>query len=234
MIAILDYKAGNLTSVKLAFEAIGVEAVTTADPAVIATASRIVFPGVGAAGSAMENLRNAGLGEIICNRISAGIPFFGICLGTQILFDSSEEDGGVQTLGIFPGTVKKFRPTEQTCKIPHMGWNQAKKLYDHPLLEGVPDNSDFYFVHSYYPAPCLPSDTICTTEYAGVTFASMVGRGSVAATQFHIEKSGKIGLQILKNFSTWNGTIPQERHSKISITTGTVGGVVKHEVKQQI
>jgi len=205
MIAIIDYKAGNLTSVKLAFEAIGIDALTTSDPLEISNASKIVFPGVGAAGSAMENLQKAGLESVIRDRIAAGIPFFGICLGTQILFDASEEDGGVKTLGILPGTVKKFKPTDKRCKIPHMGWNQAKKIYDHPLLAGVEDNSDFYFVHSYYPAPSQQTDTICTTDYAGVTFASMVGRGNVAATQFHIEKSGKIGLQILKNFSVWDG-----------------------------
>ena len=205
MIAIIDYKAGNLTSVKLAFEAIGVDALATADPEIIAVASKIVFPGVGAAGSAMKNLHASGLIEVIRDRIAAGIPFFGICLGTQILFEHSEEDGGVETLGILSGSGKKFHPPEPLCKIPHMGWNQAKKNYDHPLLADIPDNSDFYFVHSYYPAPSQPTDIICTTNYAGITFASMVGRGNVAATQFHIEKSGKIGLNLLRNFSTWNG-----------------------------
>ncbi len=214
MIAIIDYKAGNLTSVKLAFEAIGVDAIATADPETIANASKIVFPGVGAAGSAMENLHASGLCQIIRERIAAGIPFFGICLGTQILFEHSEEDGGVETLGILSGSVKKFHPPEPTCKIPHMGWNQAKKIYDHPLLADVPDNSDFYFVHSYYPAPSHASDIICTTDYAGITFASMVGRGNVAATQFHIEKSGKIGLKILQNFSMWDGTTCHELISR--------------------
>ena len=205
MIAIVDYRAGNLTSVKLAFEAIGVEAITTAEPATIRQASRIVFPGVGAAGSAMENLRQTNLIDTLRERIAAGVPFFGICLGTQILFDSSEEDGGIQTLGILPGTVKKFLPFDKRTKIPHMGWNQARIVYPHPLLDGIPDSSDFYFVHSYYPAPDQTTDVICTTDYAGITFASMVGRGNVAATQFHIEKSGKTGLKILKNFATWNG-----------------------------
>lgn len=207
MTAIVDYRAGNLTSVKLAFEALGVEAITTSDPETIMKASKIVFPGVGAAGSAMENLRQAHLIEVLQTRIADGIPFLGICLGTQILFDRSEEDGGVETLGILPGVVKKFHPTDKRTKIPHMGWNQAQIVYPHPLLEGVPDKSDFYFVHSYYPSPGLKSDVICATSYAGVLFASMVGRGNVAATQFHIEKSGKIGLQILKNFSTWNGKV---------------------------
>ena len=206
MIAIVDYKAGNLTSVRLAFDAIGFEAVSTADPALLARADRIVFPGVGAAASAMANLRAAGLIDILRARIAAGIPFLGICLGTQILFDRSEEDGGVDALGILPGTVRKFAPTDPACKIPHMGWNQVRAARPHPLLAGVPDNSDFYFVHSYYPDPADRGDVIGTTDYAGVVFASMVGRGNVAATQFHVEKSGKTGLQILRNFAAWDGT----------------------------
>ena len=206
MIAIVDYKAGNLTSVRLAFDALAIEAVPTADPAVLARADRIVFPGVGAAASAMANLRAAGLIDILRARIAAGIPFLGICLGTQILFDRSEEDGGVDALGILPGTVRKFAPTDPACKIPHMGWNQVHAKRPHPLLDGVPDGSDFYFVHSYYPDPADGGDVIGTTDYAGVVFASMVGRGNVAATQFHVEKSGKTGLQVLRNFAAWDGT----------------------------
>lgn len=205
MIAIVDYKAGNLTSVRLAFDAIGAEAVSTADPAALTKADRIVFPGVGAAASAMANLRAAGLIDILRARIAAGIPFLGICLGTQILFDRSEEDGGVDALGILPGTVRKFAPTDPACKIPHMGWNQVRAAHPHPLLAGVPDNSDFYFVHSYYPDPADRGDVVGTTDYAGGVFASMVGRGNVAATQFHVEKSGKTGLQVLRNFARWDG-----------------------------
>ena len=205
MIAIVDYKAGNLTSVRLAFDAIAIEAVPTADPAVLARADRIVFPGVGAAASAMANLRATGLIDTLRARIAAGVPFLGICLGTQILLDRSEEDGGVDALGVLPGTVRKFTPSDPACKIPHMGWNQVRAARPHPLLEGVPDGSDFYFVHSYYPDPADRGDVIGTTDYAGVVFASMVGRGNVAATQFHVEKSGKTGLQVLRNFARWNG-----------------------------
>lgn len=205
MIAIVDYKAGNLTSVRLAFDAIAIEAVPTADPAVLAQADRIVFPGVGAAASAMANLRATGLIDTLRTRIAAGVPFLGICLGTQILLDRSEEDGGVDTLGILPGAVRKFAPSDPACKIPHMGWNQVRAARPHPLLAGVPDGSDFYFVHSYYPDPANRGDVIGTTDYAGVVFASMVGRGNVAATQFHVEKSGKTGLQVLRNFAQWNG-----------------------------
>ena len=205
MIAIVDYKAGNLTSVRLAFDAIAIEAVPTADPAVLARADRIVFPGVGAAASAMANLRATGLIDTLRARIAAGVPFLGICLGTQILLDRSEEDGGVDALGVLPGTVRKFTPSDPACKIPHMGWNQVRAARPHPLLAGVPDGSDFYFVHSYYPDPADDGDVIGTTDYAGVVFASMVGRGNVAATQFHVEKSGKTGLQFLRNFAQWDG-----------------------------
>ena len=205
MIAIVDYKAGNLTSVRLAFDAIAIEAVPTADPAVLARADRIVFPGVGAAASAMANLRATGLIDTLRARIAAGVPFLGICLGTQILLDRSEEDGGVDALGVLPGTVRKFTPSDPACKIPHMGWNQVRAARPHPLLEGVPDGSDFYFVHSYYPDPADRGDVIGTTDYAGVVFASMVGRGNVAATQFHVEKSGKTGLHVLRNFARWDG-----------------------------
>ena len=208
MTTIVDYKAGNLTSVRLAFEAIGAEAVVSAEPDAIRRAKRIVFPGVGAAGSAMANLRAAGLEEVIRERIAAGVPFLGICLGTQILFESSEEDGGVKTLGVLPGTVKKFVRSNSSAyeKIPHMGWNQAETVRRHPLLAGIPDNSFFYFVHSYHPAPADDALAICRTSYCGVRFASMVGRNNVVATQFHPEKSGPVGLRILENFSRWEGT----------------------------
>ena len=205
MIAIVDYKAGNLTSVRLAFDAIAIEAVPTADPAVLARADRIVFPGVGAAASAMANLRATGLIDTLRARIAAGVPFLGICLGTQILLDRSEEDGGVDALGVLPGTVRKFTPSDPACKIPHMGWNQVRAARPHPLLEGVPDGSDFYFVHSYYTDPADRGDVIGTTDYAGIVFASMIGRGNVAATQFHVEKSGKTGLHVLRNFARWDG-----------------------------
>ncbi|MCL1910547.1 MAG: imidazole glycerol phosphate synthase subunit HisH [Kiritimatiellaeota bacterium] len=209
MITIIDYKAGNLTSVRLAFEALGAEARITADPAEIRRASRIVFPGVGAAGAAMQTLRAAGLDDVIRERIAAGTPFLGICLGTQILFGRSEEDGGVATLGLLPGEVVKFQQSaisnQQSAiiKIPHMGWNQAHQSRPHPLLDGIPDGSDFYFVHSYHTVPADDALVICRTDYCGVRFASMVGRDNVAATQFHPEKSGAVGLRVLSNFIKW-------------------------------
>ena len=205
MTAIVDYRAGNLTSVRLAFETIGAAAEVTSDPAAIRAADRILFPGVGAAGSAMRNLGELGLADVLHARIAAGVPFLGICLGTQILFERSEEDGGTPCLGILPGAARRFVPRSRADKIPEMGWNQARIVRPHPLLAGIPDGSDFYFVHSYYPAPAEPSDVVCTTEYCGAPFASMVGRGSLAATQFHPEKSGRAGLRLLENFARWDG-----------------------------
>ena len=182
MIAIVDYKAGNLTSVKLAFDALGAESVITCDPQVIRQAERVVFPGVGAARSAMANLRALGLDSIVREAASSGKPFLGICLGMQILFEHSEEDGGVETLGILPGKVRRF-PDVPGCKVPEIGWNGTAA-------------GEYYFVHSYYAE--VTADTYLTSNYAGVTFTAMVKRGSLWACQFHPEKSGKIGLALLK------------------------------------
>ncbi|MBQ6337773.1 MAG: imidazole glycerol phosphate synthase subunit HisH [Kiritimatiellae bacterium] len=189
---IVDYKAGNLTSVRLAFDALGAETLVTSDPKAVRAAARVVFPGVGAAASAMANLRALGLVEAV-REAAVAKPFLGICLGMQILFEHSEEDGGVDLLGVLPGRVRRF-PTVPGCKVPEIGWNQVKGL----SVEGVPDGSEFYFVHSYYAekGPC----TAGVTEYAGVEFTAAVRRGRLFATQFHPEKSGRLGLAVLKGF----------------------------------
>lgn len=185
MIAIVDYKAGNLTSVKNAFDALGVETVVTRDPAVIASADRVVFPGVGAAASAMANLKELGLVDAVKAAAGSGRPFLGICLGMQILFEHSEEDGGVDTLGIIRGRVRRF-PDVPGCKVPEIGWNS---------VEGTGAAGEFYFVHSYY-AEVVP-ETNLVSEYAGVKFTAMVAKGSLWACQFHPEKSGRLGLDLL-------------------------------------
>jgi glutamine amidotransferase len=211
MLAIIDYRAGNLTSVRLAFEALGIEAQITDDPAAVRRASRVVFPGVGAAGAAMENVRRLGIGDAIRDAIAAGTPFLGICVGTQILFDASEEDGGTTCLGVLPGRVRLFRPSDARDKVPHMGWNQvAFRPPVHPVLDGLAGGSEFYFVHSYYPDPARPEDARGVTDYAGTTFASIVGRGNLLATQFHPEKSGRTGMRLLANFARWDGRAPEK------------------------
>lgn len=205
MIAIIDYKAGNLTSVRLALEYIGVECEITQDPARIAAAERVIFPGVGAAAEAMRNLRELELLDPLKDAVASGRPFLGICLGTQVIFEFSEEDGGVSCIGLIPGRVPRFQTQDPSCKIPQMGWNTVEIKRPHQLMEGIENKSEFYFVHSYYPAPSDESYIVGATEYAGVTFAAAVGRANLFATQFHPERSGRIGLRLLENFSRWDG-----------------------------
>ena len=194
MTAIVDYKAGNLTSVRLAFAAIGEEAVVTADPAVVASARRIVFPGVGAAASAMSNLRAAGLDSAVREAALSGRPFLGICLGLQILFDRSEEDGGVDCLGILPGAVRRF-PGGSGDKIPQMGWNEIRADDSRGFVKS---GDEYYFVHSYYVEK--NPYTVATAEYAGIEFSAAVRKGNLFAAQFHPEKSGRLGLSLLRAF----------------------------------
>ena len=205
MITLIDYKAGNITSVKLAFEHIGIDVKITDKPADILTAERIVFPGVGAAQSAMDTLAELKLIDPIAETIKKGTPFLGICIGMQLLLDSSDEDSDTKCMSLLPGKVKKFTPADKMCKIPQMGWNTVNFAKSHPLFDGIEDGSEFYFVHSYYPSCTNPDDIIGTTDYADVTFASTAGRANLAAMQFHPERSGRIGLKILKNFSSWDG-----------------------------
>lgn len=204
MITIIDYKAGNLTSVQLAFEHIGAEVRITDKPREIARAQRVVFPGVGAAKTAMQNLRRLDIIEPLREIISQGVPFLGICIGMQLLFDSTQEDGGTDCLGFLPGQVKRFVPDEQLCKIPQMGWNRVKLIRQHRLFEGIEDESEFYFVHSYYPTPQSQDMIIGQTDYANATFASVAGNKNIAAMQFHPERSGRIGLKVLENFCKWD------------------------------
>ncbi|HVN70782.1 MAG TPA: imidazole glycerol phosphate synthase subunit HisH [Desulfomonilia bacterium] len=201
MIAIIDYRAGNLRSVERALKHLGISCGITADSSEILRAERVIFPGVGAAGKAMETIRELGIDRTIREVIARGTPFLGICLGTQIIFDMSEEDGAV-CLGIIPGTVRKFLDMGE--KIPHMGWNTLVKTREHPLLQGIMSDAWFYFVHSYYPEPAENKDVVARTSY-GINFVSTVSRGNVFATQFHPEKSGHPGLKILENFSKWEG-----------------------------
>jgi glutamine amidotransferase len=205
MITIVDYRAGNLTSVKLAFEYIGQKVEITDKAEAILRAERVVFPGVGAAKSAMSNLRELAILDALKATIAKGTPFLGICIGMQLLLDFSEEDGGTPCMGILPGTVKRFRPADPMVKIPQMGWNAVQKPRPHPIMEGIDDQSEFYFVHSYYPSPTDRTLIIGETDYADVVFASAAARDNLAAVQFHPERSGRIGLQLLENFCRWDG-----------------------------
>jgi len=207
VIAIVDYGAGNLTSVRLAFEKIGVTVGVTNDPAAILKADKVVFPGVGSALAAMRNLERLQLAAVLRQVVQCGRPFLGICLGAQIVLQRSEEDGGVDCLGLIPGTVKSFRPSDNSTKVPQIGWNNVVLARQHPVFEGVSDGSEFYFVHSYYPVPSSIECTVCRTEYAGVSFASVIGRNNLLAMQFHPERSGRIGLKLLENFSRWDGKV---------------------------
>lgn len=208
MIAIVDYRAGNLTSVAAAFAKLGHPAKVTSDPADLAAAERVVFPGVGAAESAMTNLREMGLFDPLLAALHSGKPFLGICFGYQLLFDYSEEDGGVPCLGALPGRVVRFPGNlregddPQPLKIPHMGWNRVIFRQPHPVWAGIPEDAEFYFVHSYYPVP--PPELVAATAVYGQEFACAVARGNLVASQFHPEKSGRPGLKLLDNFCRWN------------------------------
>jgi glutamine amidotransferase len=210
MITIIDYKAGNLTSVQLAFESIGQKVKITDKPEDILRADKIVFPGVGAAKAAMDSLNELKLIEPIRKVISDGVPFLGICIGMQVLFESSEEDGGTKCLGILPGQVKKFISKDKLCKIPQIGWNTVKINKSHPIFEGIDDQSEFYFVHSFYPSCSDKNNVIGQTEYADSVFSSAAGNRFLVAVQFHPERSGRIGLKLLENFSKWDANSHRE------------------------
>jgi glutamine amidotransferase len=195
---ILDYDAGNLTSVQRACAHLGQPTEIVRDPASVDAADRVIFPGVGAAGSCMANLRRQGLDGALRRAVDAGKPVLVICVGMQLLFASSEEDGGVPCLGILPGRVLRFRPGASHIKVPHMGWNAVDFAPDEPLAAHLPGRH-CYFVHSYYVEPGPDVQVIAWSDH-GQRFCAGVRRGSLAAFQFHPEKSGAVGLRLLANF----------------------------------
>lgn len=196
-VVIVDYGAGNLRSVGRAVAHAGFEPLVTAQPAALDEARAVIVPGVGAAEDTMSHLRSGGLDGPILDYIASGRPFLGVCMGMQALFDYSEEGGRHECLGILPGRITRF---PQGMTVPHMGWNTVHLDVDRAVFEGIAQDSYFYFVHSYYPAPADDAIVIARTEYEGVTFPSVVGRGNVIATQFHPEKSGRDGLRLYANF----------------------------------
>ena len=196
MIAIIDYGAGNLRSVTNALIKLGYQPKVTRDPKDVLNAAAVIFPGVGAAADAMQSLRNSGLDEAIREVIRENQPLFAVCVGMQVLLSSTEEGGWNECLGIIPGTVRRL---PAGLKVPHIGWNQVKQMARHPIFEDIPDESNFYFVHSYYAEPEDTTVITGTTEY-GVTLCSVLIKHNLVATQFHPEKSGTIGLRMYANF----------------------------------
>jgi glutamine amidotransferase len=198
-ILIVDYGMANLRSVQKAFEKVGYAAEITGDPSRLGEADKLVLPGVGAFRDAITRLRESGLAEPIVDHIKSGQPFLGICLGLQLLFTKSYEDGEYAGLNLFPGEVVRF-PDVPGLKVPHMGWNQLRIRRSAPLFKDVPDGSSVYFVHSYYAAPRNTGFVATETDYPG-PFASAVWHENVCATQFHPEKSQRVGLTMLRNFA---------------------------------
>lgn len=213
-IAIIDYGMGNLHSIAKAVEHVAGDARVwvSADPDTIRRADRVIFPGVGAIRDCMAELHRLGLDDLL-REVARDKPLLGVCLGMQALLDHSEENGGVDGLGLIPGLVRRF-PEGLTdpasgvrLKIPHMGWNQVHQTAPHPLWKDIPDGSRFYFVHSYYATPADPIHLAGRTEY-GLGFAAAVARENLFAVQCHPEKSQHAGLQLLANFVRWNGEVP--------------------------
>ena len=198
MVAIIDYDAGNIKSVEKALLHLGEEVVITRDREQILNSDKVILPGVGAFGDAMEKLRSYGLDKVIYEVVERKIPFLGICLGLQLLFEKSDETPGVKGLGILPGEILRI-PDKEGIKIPHMGWNSVKIKKDARIFKDVPQDSYVYFVHSYYLKAGRGEDVAATTEYSTLIHAA-VEHDNVFACQFHPEKSSEIGLKILKNF----------------------------------
>jgi imidazole glycerol-phosphate synthase subunit HisH len=198
-IVLVDYGAGNMRSVQRALEAVGQHPLVTSDPRDLEHAQGVVLPGVGSAQDAMRALARLDLIGSLQQYAASGRPFLGVCVGQQLLFDASEEGGGVECLGILPGTVRRFAGGNG-LKVPQIGWNNVWLKFDHPVLDGIPNGSYFYFVHSYYADPAQPEMTLGETEY-GIDFASIVAQDNVVATQFHPEKSADLGLRLYANFA---------------------------------
>ncbi|MDT7543170.1 MAG: imidazole glycerol-phosphate synthase subunit HisH [Acidobacteriota bacterium] len=196
-IAIIDYGVGNLRSVEKAFAAAGVVAVVSDDERVLRAADALVLPGVGAFGACASALKERGFDALVLERVAAGVPLLGVCVGMQLLFEESEEFGRSVGLGLLKGRVRRF---DKHLRVPHVGWNQVKAKRAHTLFAGVADEAFFYFVHSYYCETADPDDAIGETEY-GVAYPSVVARGRVCGVQFHPEKSQSAGLRLLRNFA---------------------------------
>jgi glutamine amidotransferase len=204
MIAIVDYNAGNLRSVKRACDAVGLDAVFTQDPEIVARAERVIFPGVGHARTCMETLDQTGLADALKQALKRGTPVLGICVGAQLTLDGSDE-GPTHGLSLVPGRTRLLKTGDPRLKVPHIGWNGLQIEQKHPLLAGLADLDEVYFVHSYYLDPAESRHVYATTDH-GARFCVALGRDNLFATQFHPEKSGPLGLDLLSRFARWEGT----------------------------
>ena len=198
MVAIIDYDAGNIKSVEKALLHLGEEVIITRDREQILNSDKVILPGVGAFGDAMEKLRSYGLDKVIYEVVERKIPFLGICLGLQLLFEKSDETPGVKGLGILPGEILRI-PDKEGIKIPHMGWNQLHFNHEHPILKNIHENDDVYFVHSFM-AKCPDDQLIAYTDYGTTKITAIAAKENVIGCQFHPEKSGAVGKQILLAF----------------------------------
>jgi len=201
-VVVIDYEAGNLKSVENALAFLGAPFQVTRDPAVVRDAESLIFPGVGEAAASMAVLNRTGLGAALRDYVASGRKLLGICIGCQVIFEHSEERD-TTCLGVVKGAVRRFA-AGSGLKVPHMGWNAVHFTRAHPVFNGIPQDSRFYFVHSYYPDPVDPRLAAARTEY-GITFASCIARDNLVAFQCHVEKSGKFGLKLLDNFLAWDG-----------------------------
>ncbi len=201
MIAVVDYGAGNIHSVGRALARVGADFEVTNDPKAVDRADAVILPGVGAARDTMSGLHGRELDDAVVSRIERGVPYLGICMGLQVLLDASEEDGETPCLGVLSGRVVRF---PHGLHVPHMGWNQVHQVAESRLFHGIAQDTNFYFVHSYYPRPDDASVAAATTDY-GVEFMSAAARGNLYATQFHPEKSGPAGLRLYANFAAIAG-----------------------------
>ncbi len=209
LLVVIDYEAGNLRSIAKALEGAGAQPILVRAPDDVPTHDGIVLPGVGAFGSAMARLREVGFPQWIRDRVAAGTPLLGVCLGIQLLFERSEEGGDVEGLGLLPGDVRRL-PAQ--VKVPHMGWNQLTLKRSAPALQGIADGTFVYFVHSYVVRPREPGDVVATTSYGG-EWPAVVQRDRVVGLQFHPEKSATTGQQILRNLVAWVATVPAVRNT---------------------
>jgi glutamine amidotransferase len=210
---VVDYGAGNLKSVENGLRYLGARYLVTSRPEDLAGAEGLIFPGVGEAAASMSELKRTGLDRALCDYLKSGRKILGICIGCQVIFEKSEERN-TECLGILKGSVRRFSGASG-LKVPHMGWNTVHFTRTHPVFNGIPQDSSFYFVHSYYPEPADPGIIAGETEY-GMRFASCIARGNLVAFQFHLEKSGALGMKLLANFLAWDGRL-EERDAEGAI-----------------